>query len=611
MPILQFKGKTAVENHHYTVPHHTLEFDRKLSVLPKGEDPNLEGNLIIEGDNLLALKALLPTHTGKIKCIYIDPPYNTGEEGWVYNDNLTQPQFKEWIGQVVGKEEEDACRHDKWCCMMYPRLKLLKELLREDGAIFISIDDNELPSLRMVMDEVFGGENFVAIIIWQKNFSPRNSAKWFSEDHEYIVVFAKQKQIWRPILLDRSEDQAGMYSNPDEDPRGMWASGDLSARNPYSKGIYAVKCPGGRQLSGPPPGTYWRVEESRLWELDRDNRIWWGDDRNGVPRLKRFLSEVREGIVPRTIWLHTEAGNTQEAKKGLQEVVPVQEQVFQTPKPTKLIRRILEIASIDGDTILDSFAGSGTTAQAVLEVNKQDGGNRRFILIQQPYDSKENEQEKFNICQKITTERVRRVIQGYPYTGTKRETLLEKRLSLSSLKNAGEILTEVEQAKTEAESKYDEIKAECKDGVVRVIGTRNVKEKTEGLGGSFTYARLSPKPLLGDYADVGKHLPDYVELAKYIWYTETSREWNLKGLNKKTGKIGKLQGRSYFLLYRPNHKEDWAIDMEFLKTTAREDPNRELVVYCEKIWLHRSDLADWEREHKKSVRTMIVPFNLR
>ena len=198
MPVLQFKGKSAIESYHHVVPHHRLEFDEKLSVLPKGEKPGLDGNLIIEGDNLLALKALLPTHAGRVKCIYIDPPYNTGNEGWVYNDNLTQPQFKEWIGRTVGKEGEDACRHDKWCCMMYPRLELLKELLREDGAIWISIDDNEVHHLRCLMNEVFGSENFIATVIWQKMDSPKNTAIHLSEDHDYIVVYAKNGELWRP-----------------------------------------------------------------------------------------------------------------------------------------------------------------------------------------------------------------------------------------------------------------------------------------------------------------------------------------------------------------------------------------------------------------------------
>ena len=193
MPVLQFKGKTAIECYHHTVPHHTLEFDTKLSVLDKDRKHGLDGNLIIEGDNLVALKALLPTHAGQIKCIYIDPPYNTGNEGWVYNDNLTQPQFKEWIGQTVGKEGEDATRHDKWCCMMYPRLQLLKDLLRDDGAIFVSIDENEVHNLRMMMDEIFRVEMPLATLVWKRR-SPSGMRKDpVSVDHEYVMVYAKDR----------------------------------------------------------------------------------------------------------------------------------------------------------------------------------------------------------------------------------------------------------------------------------------------------------------------------------------------------------------------------------------------------------------------------------
>ena len=192
MPTLQFKGKTAVETYHHTVPHHTVEFESKLSVLGKGEEPSLDGNLIVEGDNLLALKALLPTHAGRIKCIYIDPPYNTGNEGWVYNDNLTQPQFKEWIGQVVGKEEEDACRHDKWCCMMYPRLQLLKELLHDEGTIFISIDENELKNLLFLCDEIFDSKDRFGVIIVENNPRGRRLGTELAVEHEYLVVYAKQ-----------------------------------------------------------------------------------------------------------------------------------------------------------------------------------------------------------------------------------------------------------------------------------------------------------------------------------------------------------------------------------------------------------------------------------
>lgn len=211
MPVLQFKGKSVIESYHHTVPHCRLEFDPKLSLLPKGEKPGLDGNLIIEGDNLKALKSLLPTHAGRVKCIYIDPPYNTGNEGWVYNDNLTQPQFKEWFGQTVGKEGEDTTRHDKWCCMMYPRLELLRELLSDDGSIWISIDDNEVQNLRAIADEVFGLENFVATVIWEKVYSPKSSAKYLSENHDYIVVYAKEKKDWTRRLLPRTDEQNARY----------------------------------------------------------------------------------------------------------------------------------------------------------------------------------------------------------------------------------------------------------------------------------------------------------------------------------------------------------------------------------------------------------------
>jgi len=366
MPTLHFKGKTAVETYHHTVPHHTLEFDEELSVLEKGQTPSLDGNLIIEGDNLLALKALLPTHAGRIKCVYIDPPYNTGNEGWVYNDNLTQPQFKEWIGKTVGKEGEDFCRHDKWCCMMYPRLALLRELLRPDGAIFVSIGRDEHHHLRMLMEEIFGGRNHVATIIWRSSTGPKQ-ARHFSTSHEYILCFARDADRWQRHLLQRNEVQEAGYTNPDDDPRGPWRSGGLDARNYYSRGRYAITCPGGRVIEGPPGGSYWRIPEERLWELDADGRIWWGEDGNNVPRIKRFLSEVQGGIVPQTVWDYDDVGHTQEAKQEYLRLFP-EKDVFTTPKPVALVRRILEIATDAGDVILDSFAGSGTTGHAALDL---------------------------------------------------------------------------------------------------------------------------------------------------------------------------------------------------------------------------------------------------
>ena len=397
MPTLQFKGRVFVENHHLAVPYHEWRPIRSKGLSNKA---SLHDNLIIEGDNLAALKALLPTHHGKVKCIYIDPPYNTGNEGWAYNDNVNSPLMQDWLGKVV--DRDDLTRHDKWCCMMLPRLKLLRELLRDDGAIFVSVDDNEVHRLRCLMDEVFGEENFVATIIWEKVYSPKSSAKYLSENHDFVVLYARSKESFRLRLLPRTEVTDARYTNPDNDPRGPWKPSDLSARNPYSKGTYSIKCPGGRVINGPPPGNYWRYSEEKFWVLDRDNRIWWGKDRNQVPAIKRFLSEVKQGLVPETIWTYREVGHTQKAKKTLLEVF-ADELPDITSKPVELLARIIRLSTDKDSIILDSFAGSGTTAHAVLALNKEDGGNRRFVLV-----------ECEDYVDAITAERVRRVVKGVP-----------------------------------------------------------------------------------------------------------------------------------------------------------------------------------------------------
>ncbi|MGH9430912.1 MAG: site-specific DNA-methyltransferase, partial [Terriglobia bacterium] len=363
MPTLDWIGKKAVLNHHRQVPYRLLKCDASLSA----GDPD-SGNLLIQGDNLLALKALLPYYAGKVKCIYIDPPYNTGNEKWVYNDAVNSPEMRNWLGKVVGAEAEDLSRHDKWLCMMYPRLSLLREFLSEDGAIFISIDDNEVQNLRAVMDDVFGPRNFIASIIWEKIFSPKNTARHLSENHDYVVLYAKTADVWKPNLIPRQTEQDARYKNPDGDPRGVWTSGDVSARNFYGAGTYPITCPSGRVIEGPPKGMYWRVSKEEFERLDQDGRIWWGLGGKNVPRLKRFLSEVKQGVVPETIWQHTEVGNTQEAKKELLAICDFEDStsVFITPKPLRLLKRILEIATDKDSLILDSFAGSGITGHAVL-----------------------------------------------------------------------------------------------------------------------------------------------------------------------------------------------------------------------------------------------------
>ncbi len=315
-------------------------------------DANTE-NMLIQGDNLDGLKALLPYYAGKVKCIYIDPPYNTRSAFEHYDDNL---------------------EHTVWLSMMYPRLEILRELLSEDGSIWVSCDDNEGHYLKVVMDEIFGRKNFITKAIWQKNFSPKNSAKFFSEDHDYIVIYAKNVEYFVPNQMPRTEKQNRAYKNPDNDPRGPWTSGDLSARNYYGLGKYPITCPSGRVIEGPPPGTFWRFSQESFDSLQKNNRIWWGKDGNGVPRLKRFLTDVKEGIVPQTLWLHEEVGHTQDAKKEI--VALFGHDVFGTPKPERLIQRVLHIATNPGDLILDSFLGSGTTASVAHKMG------RRYIGIE-------------------------------------------------------------------------------------------------------------------------------------------------------------------------------------------------------------------------------------
>ncbi|MEX2524905.1 MAG: site-specific DNA-methyltransferase [Gammaproteobacteria bacterium] len=340
-----------------------------------------------------------------MKCIYIDPPYNTGNEGWVYNDNVNSPEIRKWLGEVVGKEGETLDRHDRWLCMMYPRLVLLKQFLREDGAIFVSIDDNEVANLRLLMDEIFGVRNFINTILWQKVYSPKNSARHFSEDHDYLVVYAANSEEWIPNPLKRSEEQDAAYKNPDNDPRGPWKTSDLSARNPYSAGTYSVVAPSGRIIDAPPKGRYWTISKELFKEYDKDNRIWWGKKGNSIPQLKRFRTEVKEGRVPQTIWFYKDVGHTQEAKKELIELIDFETSadVFITPKPSRLIQRILQIATDKDSLILDSFAGSGTTGHAVLKQNTEDGGSRRFIMVEMDE----------GIARDVTAERMRRVCEGY------------------------------------------------------------------------------------------------------------------------------------------------------------------------------------------------------
>ena len=349
MPTLNWLTRDADIHAATRVPYRLLEEAPDLST----GDPDAN-NMLIQGDNLEALKALLPFYAGQVKCIYIDPPYNTRSAFEHYDDNL---------------------EHSKWLATMWPRLELLRDLLSEDGSIWVSIDDNEGHYLKVIMDEIFGRNNLISNVVWQKVYTVKNSAKYLSDMHDHIICYARSKSQWYPNLLPRSDKATGNYSNPDNDPRGPWTTNAVQARNYYSLGTYEIISPSGR-VHLPPTGTYWRISEEIFNRLNSDNRIWWGQDGDSIPRIKKFLAEAKDGVVPATWWPHSDAGTNAEAKQEVRQLIGNSGEIFLTPKPEKLLKQVLIIATNPGDLVLDSFLGSGTTAAVAHKMD------RRYIGIE-------------------------------------------------------------------------------------------------------------------------------------------------------------------------------------------------------------------------------------
>jgi adenine-specific DNA-methyltransferase len=390
-------------------------------------------NLIIEGDNLETLKLLQKAYLGRVKMVFIDPPYNTGND-FIYPDDFSESleTYLRYTGQVDNEgrkfstnTETDGRFHSKWMNMMYPRLFLARNLLADDGVIFISIDDGEVANLRKLCDETFGEDNFVATIIWQKKFARQNDAEYFSTMHDYILCIAKNairadSVGWKLNLLERTDEDNAGYTNPDNDPRGPWTSVVLSAKSGSDNLKFVIKSPSGRECL-PPDGRYWGVSKAKFAELVADNRIWFGKEGDGIPRLKTFLKEVQSGLRPNTIWFHEEVSHNQEARQSLKELLGGKG-VFDSPKPIKLIQQMIRISGADKNSIiLDFFGGSGSTGHAVLEQNKQDGGNRKFILVQLPEQTRSKKEDGtweesdawkagYSTIAEITKDRIRRAI---------------------------------------------------------------------------------------------------------------------------------------------------------------------------------------------------------
>lgn len=578
MPTLDWIGKNKVVNHHLDVPYCVLNREYSYDEFGQHKNDNGSKNMIIHGDNLLALKSLLPQYEGRIKCIYIDPPYNTGNEGWIYNDNVNDPRIKNWLGEVVGKEGEDLSRHDKWLCMMYPRLKLLQKLLSNDGVIFISIDDIEYANLKLICDEIFGATCFVSNISWQRTYSTRNDSKGIVNEVEHLIVYSKNSG-WMPNKLPRTDKMNARFKNPDNDIT-PWTSSDAFAPDAvmHQGMVYAIQHPFTGKMIYPTNGRHWRyqqdemlrqmsewcpyelrnlhdekerakccgipvdevrpdvygivlknsLEESYLkaceiYKRGRWPKFYFTSGGKGGIRRKTYLENVG-GVPPTNLWEYSKVGHTDEASKVLKAIFGGKT-TFDKPKPYRLIEFILKIASNPDDIILDSFAGSGTTAHAVLNMNKIDGGHRKFILV-----------ELGDYADSITAERVKRVIKGY-----------------------GED-----------------------------------KKTVNGTGGNFSYYELGLPVFDGERLNSAV---DEKEIRKYIYFSETRRELEKEKMDEPAY-MGTYMNVAYYFNYKKG--DITSLNRTFLHTIRTKAEG--YVIYADSCTLSERELEKWNIIFKKIPR---------
>lgn len=565
MTELMFKGKEFVWNHHLAVPFRSLVMHADKGI----GAPRLDGNLIVQGDNLHALKALLPMYAGKVDCIFIDPPYNTGNEGWAYNDNVNAPMIREWLdANPIGIE--DGLRHDKWCAMMWPRLRLLHELLHENGSLWVTIDDNEDHLLRQLLDEVFGRDGYITEIAWRHSDSSSNNVTQFSQDFNTIFVYSKNP-YWIPNFLD-SPEKRSHYKNPDNDPRGAWYDG-ADIQNPAIRPTLQFDYPGpnGNMIKHPPNG--WRWSRETMDEKFATGELRYSEDGNRV--IRRTYLAVQKGLPPSSLWANVEdTGHTRRAKVTLKQVFgdDYASDLFATPKPVQVIQKVLDLATDKDSIILDSFAGSGTTAHAVLEANKRDGGNRRFILV-----------EMEDYADKLTAERVRRVINGYAFTGTKRTELLRESLTWTKLQRADRLTDQVQGIENLHGHEFDRITKQVKGGELIVTGEKRIKDRAEGLGGEFTYCTLGESVEL-DAILTGADMPSYEALAGVLFHMATSRPFDPATLDETRAYVGQADGTQVWLIYRPDldwlKSPDAALTLSFARKVAGAQPDARHLVFA-------------------------------
>ena len=648
MPELNWVGKDKVITHHLDVPYRVL--DRQYSYDEHGQHDADNGsqNMIIHGDNLEALKALLPRYEGKVDCVYIDPPYNTGNEGWVYNDAVNDPRIKKWLGEVVGKEGEDLSRHDKWLCMMYPRLRLLQRLLAPTGAIFVSIDDNEAAHLKAMCDEIFGARCFVADISWQRTYSTRNDSKGIPAEVEHLFVFSKQPG-WNPNKLERTAEMDDKYSNPDGD-RTAWTSSDAFAPGAatHQGMVYAIQHPFTGELVYPARGRCWTFEQAEVlrilsgwtdYELrdldDADERarvcgvatdevkpgvlgivlakpldqaradtqavyergqwprFYFTKGGQGGVRRKTYLDSVG-GALPTNFWSYEVAGHTDEAKKEIRAIFDGRV-AFDTPKPTRLIERILAVATDENSLVLDSFAGSGTTAHALLNLNKADGGNRRFILV-----------ELGDYAGSVTAERVRRTITGYKDVREEQVVLFDHKLTLATLKKGADLVAEATTVYQEAlDQDYSkvsrpkvvtQVSGKSATASVQVVATRIHNHDVSGTGGDFSFYELGPALLVDGLINPDI---DVSKVREYVWFTETGQAFSSSS-SAHPYFLGRYDDASFFFVFEPDRVT--SLDRDYLASIPPECAASSYVIYADTCLLSDEELRSLNITFKKIPR---------
>lgn len=575
MPTLNWIGKDKVVAHHQDVPYRVLK--KKYTF---GDNPE-SGNKIIHGDNLEALKALLPEYEGRIKCIYIDPPYNTGNEGWVYNDNVNDPHIRKWLGKVVGSEADDLTRHDKWLCMMYPRLVLMQKLLSPDGVIFISINDNEQENLKLICDEIWGRGNFVGILTWESTTQPTNAGKAkFNLQKKIEQILMYRKSAMRDTYLLEELESECNYPHKGKFGPCRFEIIEKSDAGGYNRDTMKFQILG----KYPREGKRWQIGEDKARELEKSERV---EIIDGLVKRAVYPEDELDKRKFRPFWSHFEAktyGTAQSGKELLNTIMGYATGV-DTVKPPQLIAELISHLPKDS-IVLDCFACSGTTAHSVFLQNKKDGGTRKFILI-----------EIMDYAETLTAERVRRIITGYDYKGKTEEEIYKKKLTTKNILNGNVIIDEANAAIENNRNNFDIIsKPLISDNCLKVIGTKIVDKHMEGLGGSFDFYELG-ETIFDPVTDNLNDNADIEQIRRYIWYCETNTAYYKPNKDAHPYLLGSYQQNNYYFYYIIG--KETCLDWDFLNTFTQKDKAEMYIIYADRCVLTQEEMMRMNIRFKK------------